>query len=156
MLACLIAQLLEAGKDRDRLLQILKSRHDDRALFADRGRNDVYLFATFKELIQGFDRPLIILLDALDECPEYRVVADYATKIAGGKVRVLSTGRPEVDYTFSNLPNTGTIKMAAFDDISKYITRKVEDDPALRAHRNSIIETAFRNSGGMFRYAGRF
>lgn len=156
MLACLIAQLLEVGKDRDRLLQILKSRHDDRAFFADRGRNGVHLFTTFEELIQGFDRPLIILFDALDECPEYTVVTNYATKLTGGKVRVFLTGRPEVDYIFSNLPNTATIKMAAFEDISKYITQKVEGDPALSSHRDSIIETAYRNSGGMFRYAAKF
>ena len=155
MLACLIAQLLDHGHELDRFIGILKASVDSRAYYDDRGRTYDQLLATLRDLIAGYGKTIVIILDALDECPEHGIIAQLMPEIAGPNVRICLTGRVEVHELFSSMKSTVTVRMSVIEDIRKYITEKVEEDKALRMYREDIIKTANKNSKGMFRYAGR-
>jgi hypothetical protein len=174
MVASIIAQLIDAGVDRERLMRLLKLRVESRSHFANQAsepRDFKKLCATLIEMLRGYPTPTIIILDALDECSDPSAVSCHLlqpsvnpTSIAhmmllpATNVRIdvqfLLTGRPVVHDIFASLPNVSTIDMEVNDDIRKFVTETVADNDSLQRHKDKIIATIYENSAGMFRYAG--
>ncbi|PVF92433.1 hypothetical protein CPB86DRAFT_829994 [Serendipita vermifera] len=173
MVASIIAQLINSKIDTERLMRILKLRVESTSYFtkqADQLRDIKKLSATLIEMLRGFPMPVVILLDALDECTDPLSVvkqlmepAANPSSIAGLMlmpsigteipVRFVLTGRPNVHDMFSSLPFVATIDMDVNEDIRKFINKEVENNESLRQHESQIIATIYENSQGMFRYA---
>jgi hypothetical protein len=176
MVASIIAQLIKTEMDTERLMRILKLRVRSTSCFTngpDEARDMEALCATLIEMVQGFPVPIVILLDALDECTDPSSVVRYllgptlnSSSIADlmlmptiGEeihVRFLLTGRPHVHDTFAHLPYMSTIDMDVNDDIRKFVHEQVANNKGLRRHASDIIATINENSQGMFRYAGTY
>jgi hypothetical protein len=176
MITSIIAQLIRTEMDTERLMRILKLRVRSNSYFANEmneARDMGTLCATLIEMILGFPMPIVILLDALDECTDPSSVARHLleptmnlSSIAGlmlmptiGKklnLKFVLTGRPNVHDTFAQLPYVSTIDMDVNDDIRKFVREKVADNEGLRRHASDIIATIYENSQGMFRYAGKY
>jgi hypothetical protein len=176
MVASIIAQLINSEIDKERLMRILKLRVQSSSYFTSKGtesRDLGKLCATLVEMLHGFPVPVIILLDALDECTDPASVVRHLleptknpSSIAHmmlmptiGKeihVRFLLTGRPNVHEVFASLPYVSTVDMEVNDDIRKFVNEKVADNESLRRHESQIVATIYENSQGMFRYAGEY
>jgi hypothetical protein len=175
MIASIIAQLINSEIDKERLMRILKLRVQSSSYFTSKGtesRDLGKLGATLLEMLQGFPVPVVILLDALDECTDPGSVVRHLIEPANNPssiapvmlmpnmgqeihVRFLLTGRPNVHDVFGTLPYVSTIDMDVNDDIRKFINEKVADHESLRRHESQIVATVYENSQGMFRYAGK-
>ncbi|PVF93059.1 hypothetical protein CPB86DRAFT_801526 [Serendipita vermifera] len=172
MVASIIAQLIKSEIDKERLMRILKLRVQSGSYFTstlNESRDLGELSATLLEMLSGFPVPVIILLDALDECTDpssvvHRLLdpAKDPSSIAHmmllpslGELHVqfLLTGRPNVHDIFAPLPYVSTIDMEVNEDIRKFVNEKVAGNESLRRHENQIIATIYENSQGMFRYA---
>jgi hypothetical protein len=173
MVASIIAQLMNSGIDQERLMRILKLRVQSSSYFMNKGtenRDLGKLCATLIEMLRGFPTPVVILLDALDECTDPSSIvlplleaSKSLSSIAhmmlmpniGEEVHVrfLLTGRPNVHDTFTTLP---TIDMDVNDDIRRFVKQEVAENESLHRHESRIIATIYENSQGMFRYAGRY
>jgi hypothetical protein len=174
MVASLIAQLIGAEQDKQRLMRILKLRMQFSSCFTNQAnelRNFDTLCTTFLEMVQGFPRPVIVLLDALDECVDPSSIIHHLlgpaskpesitsemllpTLKSNIPIRFVLTGRPNVHDIFAPLPYVTTINMDASEDIRKFVKEKVVDNESLHQHEDHIIATIAENSQGMFRYAG--
>ncbi|KAF8242724.1 hypothetical protein K440DRAFT_564475, partial [Wilcoxina mikolae CBS 423.85] len=175
MVSSIIAQLIKSGVDRERLMRLLKLRMESKSYFTNQEsepRDFKKLCATLIEMLRGFPKPTIIILDALDECSDPSEVSRHLlqpsvnpTSIAhmmllpatNDKINVqfLLTGRPNVHDIFARLPDVSTIHMEVNDDIRKFVTEKVANNESLERHKEDIIATIYENSAGMFRYAGK-
>jgi hypothetical protein len=176
MVASVIAQLIRTEMDTERLMRILKMRVRSSSYFTNEmneAREVDILGATLIEMLQGFPIPVVILLDALDECTDptsvirhllepvtnpSSIVDMLSMPSIGEELRVqfVLTGRPNVHDIFSTLPYISTIDMDVNEDIRKFINEKVADNESLRRHEGEIIATIYENSQGMFRYAGEY
>lgn len=154
MLACLAAQLLAKGRDVERLREVLKTYIDARAQYEDRGRTFQHLSLALRDLIAGYPLPLVILLDALDECAVPQDAATFISSLAGPQARFILCGRPVVRENFANLPGASTIRMNSESDIALYITSCLADAEEISRFKEDIIDIAIDKSHGMFRYAG--
>jgi hypothetical protein len=175
MVASIIAQLIRTEIDTERLMRILKLRVRSTSYFTNEmneARDMRTLCATLIEMVQGFPMPIVILLDALDECTDPSSVvrylleptvnpssiADIMLMPAIGEeihIKFALTGRPNVHDIFAQLPYVSTIDMDVNDDIRKFVNEKVADNEGLRPHASLINATIYENSQGMFRYAGQ-
>jgi hypothetical protein len=175
MAASIIAQLIKTDLDTERLMRILKLRVRSSSFFTNEmneSRDFDALCATLIEMVQGFPMPIIVLLDALDECTDPASVVRHLLEPAinpssiadmmmmpniGEEVhlRFLLTGRPNVHELFSPLSYVATIDMEVNEDIRKFVTERVADNEGLRRHAGKIVATIYENSQGMFRYAGK-
>jgi hypothetical protein len=176
MIASIIAQLINSKIDKDRLMRLLKLRIEFTSYFTNKAtesREFGRLCATLLEMLRGFPTPVIVLLDALDECSDPPAVVRHLLEPAGNlasiadmmmmpnipedmHVRFLLTGRPNVHDIFAPLPYMSTIDMDVNADIRKFVNEKVADNESLRGHESDIIATIYENSQGMFRYAGMY
>jgi hypothetical protein len=176
MVASIIAQLINSEIDKERLMRILKLRVQSSSYFASKAtesRELGQLSATLLEMLRGFPIPVIILLDALDECVDPSAVVRHLLEPAKNPssithmmlmpnigeeihVRFLLTGRPNVHDIFAHLPYVSTIDMEVNEDIRKFINERVADNEGLRPHESQIVATIYENSQGMFRYAGMY
>jgi hypothetical protein len=176
MISSIIAQLINSKIDKDRLMRLLKLRIECSSHFMSKAtepREFGKLCATFLEMLRGFPVPVIVLLDALDECSDPSSIMRHLLEPAkkpssithmmlmpsiGEEIRVqfLLIGRPNVHDIFASLPYVSTIDMDVNADIRKFINEKVADNEGLRRHESEIIATIYENSQGMFRYAGRY
>ncbi|PVF91343.1 hypothetical protein CPB86DRAFT_802887 [Serendipita vermifera] len=176
MVASIIAQLINSEIDKERLMCILKLRVQSSSYFTSKlneSRDFGQLSATLLEMLRGFPIPVIILLDALDECTDpssvVRHLLDPAKNLPsiahmmlllnlgeGLQVQFLLTGRPNVHDIFASLPYVSTIDMEVNEDIRKFVNEKVAGNESLRRHESQIIATIYENSQGMFRYAGMY
>ncbi|CAG8690962.1 13690_t:CDS:2, partial [Acaulospora colombiana] len=176
MVASIIAQLINSEIDKERLMRILKLRVQSSSYFTSKlneSRDLGQLSATLLEMLQGFPMPVIILLDALDECTEPSSVVRHLLEPAKNPssivhlmsmpslgeeihVRFLLTGRPNVHDIFASLPYVSTIDMEVNEDIRKFVNEQVAGNESLRRHESQIIATIYENSQGMFRYAGMY
>jgi hypothetical protein len=174
MVASIIAQLIDSKIDKDRLMRILKLRVESSSNFTSKlaePRDFSKLCATLLEMLRGFPMPVIVLMDALDECSDPSGVVRHLLEPANNpssiarlmlmpnmgediQVRFLLTGRPNVHDIFAYLPYVSTIDMEVNDDIRKFVNEKVADNEGLRRHEGQIVATIYENSQGMFRYAG--
>ncbi|PVF92909.1 hypothetical protein CPB86DRAFT_877537 [Serendipita vermifera] len=173
MVASIIAQLINSEIDKERLMRILKLRVQSSSYFTskvDESRDLGQLSATLLEMLRGFPMPVILLLDALDECTEpwsvVRHLLDPARDLSSIahmmllpslgeelQVQFLLTGRPNVHDIFASLPYVSTIDMEVNEDIRKFVNEQVAGNESLRRHESQIIATIYENSQGMFRYA---
>jgi hypothetical protein len=176
MVASIIAQLMDSGLDKERLMRILKFRVQSSSYFMNNGteaRDMGKLCATLLEMLRGFPIPVIILLDALDECTDPSIIVRHLLEAAknpssiahimlmpnigeGIHVHFLLTGRPNVHDTFATLSYVSTLDMDVDDDIRKFVKKEVAENESLHRHEGQIIATIYENSQGMFRYAGRY
>jgi hypothetical protein len=176
MVASIIAQLIDSKIDKERLMRLLKLHVESSSNFTNKvtePRDLGKLSSTLLEMLRGFPTPVIILLDALDECSDPQVVARHLLEPAGNlasiahlmmmpnigediHVRFLLTGRPNVHDIFAPLSYVSTIDMDVNADIRKFVNEKVADNESLRGHEIDIIATIYENSQGMFRYAGMY
>jgi hypothetical protein len=176
MVASIVAQLINSEIDKERLMRTLKLCVQSSSYFMNKAtepRDLRKLCAMLLEMIRGFPKPVIILLDALDECSDPSGVVRHLLGPArnpstiahmmsvpsiGGEipVRFILTGRPNVHDVFAPLPYVSTINMNVDEDIRKYVNEKVMDNEGLRPHEAQIIATIYENSQGMFRYAGMY
>jgi hypothetical protein len=175
MVASVIAQLIRTGIDKERLMRILKLQVQFNSYFTNQAnelRNFDTLCTTLLEMVQGFPIPVIVLLDALDECtdpsgiirhllepslkPDSIADAMMLPTIGGNiPIRFILTGRPNVHNIFASLSYMSTIGMDVNEDIRKFVKEKVADDERLRRHEDHIMATILMNSQGMFHYAGK-
>jgi hypothetical protein len=175
MVASIIAQLIKTEMDTERLMRILKLHVRSTSYFTNEmneSRDMRTLCATLIEMVQGFPVPIVVLLDALDECTDPSSVAQCLleptidpSSIADMMLmptireelhlKFILTGRPNVHDIFAQLPYVSTIDMEVNDDIRKFVHEKVADNEGLRRHASDIIATIYENSQGMFRYAGK-
>jgi hypothetical protein len=176
MIASIMAQLINSKIDKERLMRLLKLRIEFSSHFTNKAtesREFGRLCATFLEMLRGFPTPVIVLLDALDECSDPAAVARHLLEPAGNlasiasmmmmpnigeetHIRFLLTGRPNVHDFFAPLPYVSTIDMDVNADIRKFVNEKVADNEGLRRHESEIVATIYENSQGMFRYAGMY
>jgi hypothetical protein len=176
MIASIIAQLINSKIDNERLMRLLKLRIEFTSYFTNKAtesREFGRLCATLLEMLRGFPTPVIVLLDALDECSDPPSVVHHLLEPARNlasiadmmlmpnipedmHVRFLLTGRPNVHDIFAPLPYMSTIDMDVNADIRKFVGEKVADNESLRRHESDIIATIYENSQGMFRYAGMY
>jgi hypothetical protein len=160
--------------DTERLMRILKLRVRSSSYFTsemNEARDFDTLCSTLIEMVQGFPIPVVVLLDALDECIDPASIARHLLEPsknpssiahmmlmpsvgADVPIRFLLTGRPNVQEFFVSLPFLSTLDMDVNDDIRKFVKEKVADNESLRYHENQIVATIYENSQGMFRYAG--
>ena len=162
MVTSLIGQLigLSSPATRGTLIVYLQKyirTHQTPFQAAEHVPDEEKLWELLRAMTKISDKPVVVLLDALDECMK----AD-ATSVAQNiqhpdleMVRFFLTGRPLVRPIFRNIP-ISVVAMDVRDDIDRFITEKLEEEKygSLRAHRDSIIRTICQNSDGMFRYAG--
>ncbi|PVF92910.1 hypothetical protein CPB86DRAFT_145103 [Serendipita vermifera] len=173
MVARIIAQLIDSDIDKERLMRVLKLRVQSSLHFTNKAtesREFEKLCAALIEMLRGFPMPVIIVLDALDECSDPSSVprhllepANNPSSIAhmmlmpdtGEKIQVqfLLTGRPNVHDIFAPLRYVSTLDMDVNEDIRKFINEKVADNEGLRRHESQIVATIYENTQGMFRYA---
>jgi hypothetical protein len=176
MVASIIAQLINSKIDKERLMRLLKLRVESSSNFTNKVaefRDLEQLSATLLEMLRGFPTPVIILLDALDECSDPQVVVRHLLEPAGNlalvvhlmmmpnigeevHLRFLLTGRPNVHDIFASLSYVSTIDMDVNADIRKFVNEKVADNESLQRHESDIVATIYENSQGMFRYAGMY
>jgi hypothetical protein len=174
MVASIIAQLINSEIDKERLMRILKLRVQSTSYFTNKAtesRDLRTVCVTLLEMLRGFPVPVIILLDALDECTDPDSVVHHLLDPAKNPssiarmmlmpnigeeihVRFLLTGRPNVHEIFASLPYVSTVDMEVNEDIRKFVNEKVADNESLRRHESQIVATIYENSQGMFRYAG--
>ncbi|PVF92064.1 hypothetical protein CPB86DRAFT_878135 [Serendipita vermifera] len=173
MVASIIAQLINSKIDTERLMRILKLRVESTSYFTkekDQLRDIKKLSATLIEMLRGFPMPVVVLLDALDECTDPSSVVKQLMEPATNPssiaslmlmpsigtdipVRFVLTGRPNVHEVFAPLPYVATIDMDVNEDIRKFISKEVATNESLRQHESQIIATIYENSQGRFRYA---
>jgi hypothetical protein len=175
MVASIIAQLIKTEMDTERLMRILKLHVRSTSYFTNEmneSRDIRTLCAMLVEMVQGFPVPIVVLLDALDECTDPpnvaqcllqptidpSSIADMMLMPTIGEelhLKFILTGRPNVHDIFAQLPYFSTIDMEVNDDIRKFVNETVADNEGLRRHASDIIATIYENSQGMFRYAGK-
>jgi hypothetical protein len=156
MAASLVAQLIRSGGEHPELMGVVRASAEASIYFEGGGRDFKRLWATFVDMLRIYPTKVIVILDALDECGDCGVVSQSILQRMLGDigVRFLLTGRPEVHHHFHSHPSVSTIRMKVNDDISKFITEKLEHIECLRSHKAEILDTVHQNSAGMFRYAG--
>lgn len=111
------------------------------------------------ELVLDTQVPCIIVIDGLDESPNYQVVCDFLTSsVESGKhaLKVFISSRPEVDLRrrlakFQEIP---VPEDAIQDDIGRYIAFRIENDVRLRRISQTMkdhVERELRlDSHGMY------
>ncbi len=91
----------------------------------------------FVRLLIGMDRSAVIVVDGLDESPDYAVVADFLTSAVMSKrypLRVFVSSRPEVDLRrrFSLFQELDMPESAIERDVGVYIKTRIDFDARLR------------------------
>ncbi|EXJ88045.1 hypothetical protein A1O1_04972 [Capronia coronata CBS 617.96] len=113
------------------------------------------------QIVLDGSRAAVILIDGLDESPDYPPVCDFLTStVAAGQspLRVFISSRPEVDLqrrlrSFQHIP---VPEYAVEEDISVYIKTRIHTDPRLRRMsekmKDYVEQTLRLGSHGMFRW----
>jgi hypothetical protein len=111
------------------------------------------LWGMFTTMLQAVPFKVMVILDALDECDDCSTVTKHLTQAVGA--RFLATSRPEqhISEELENSPVVSAVEMDVANDITNFITKKIEDHPTLQRFKDDIIVSVEQNSGGMFRYA---
>lgn len=154
MVASLIEQLFRNAENVDlkRFFDLIKPLYD-RIGSSLCSESEEDLWKLLSEMLATFSRPVIVLLDALDECINPNTVITHLRSITS---RSLVTSRPEPDIceAFKTCPPEYSVMMDVGPDIVKYINSAVRNDRRLQLHRDAIISKVNQTADGMFRYAG--
>lgn len=154
IVASLVEQLFRNADNVDlkRLFDLIKPLYDRiGSSLCSEAEED--LWKLLSEMIATFSRPVIVLLDALDECINPNTVI---TRLRSINSRSLVTSRPEPDIceAFRTCPPEYSVMMDAGPDIVEFINSAVRNDLRLQPHRDAIISKVSQTADGMFRYAG--
>ncbi|KAF7369563.1 ANK-REP-REGION domain-containing protein [Mycena venus] len=112
------------------------------------------LSLSLKEFSQVF-----IIVDAMDECPEFpREILLKQLAAMGSNVNLLITSRPNISPESSSFPNFETLDiLAAPGDIQVYINAQIESSPHLSKHirrkpelQEEILTKVIDTADGMF------
>ncbi|RPA72522.1 hypothetical protein BJ508DRAFT_381521 [Ascobolus immersus RN42] len=172
MLASLIAQVLRSRVDIQRCMSLLRPLVEESAFFtgsASTARNVENLQLSLLEMLREFPMRVNIVLDALDECEDPQLVADFVklsldpTQISrkatspsimyGNSTKMILTGRHVVGHLFEYLPTFSVVDMEVNEDISKYVRFEAQNFPKFQKFQDLIITKILESSSGMFRYA---
>ena len=150
----LIDQLIERNPLQS-LLEILKVAREKHAK-SEKCTNFSVLWNIFVAMVQEFPTPIVVVVDALDECLISRqAFLEELASFPSGKVQFFLTSRKEHDIEgiLDRCPNLAKRPMDAEADIEKFVIQRVEHLPRLHSFKTQIIQAVTKNSSGMFRYA---
>ena len=150
----LIYQLINQNP-LESLLEILK---EAREKHAKSGKFRV-LWDIFVAMAQRFPTPIVVVVDALDEClVDRKEFLEGLMSYPDAKVRFFLTSRNEldIDNVLGCCPSIAKHSMDVEADIEKFVIQRVEELPRLRGFKTKVIQAVIKNSGGMFRYAALF
>ena len=154
IVSTLIDQLIDRNPLQS-LLDILKVAREKHAK-SKKCTNFGVLWEIFVAMAQEFPTPIVVIVDALDECLVSRkVFLEGLVSFPGNKVRFFLTSRKELDIEniLGRCPNVAKRSMNVEADIEKFVIQRVEQLPRLHNFKTQIIRTVTKNSSGMFRYA---
>ena len=150
----LIDQLIERNPLQS-LLEILKVAREKHAK-SEKCANFRVLWDIFVAMVQEFPTPIVVIVDALDECLISRqAFLEELALFPSGKVQFFLTSRKEhdIESILERCPNLAKHPMDAEADIEKFVIQRVEQLPRLHSFKTQIIQAVTKNSSGMFRYA---
>ncbi|OAP56492.1 hypothetical protein AYL99_09671 [Fonsecaea erecta] len=116
---------------------------------------------SFLQLLLSIANLATIVIDGLDESPDYSVVGDFLTStVRSGKypLRVFISSRPEMELRryFLGFQDIPIPEEAVERDISVYIKMRINSDPRLRRMSDNMkgfVEMTLRtDANGMFRW----
>jgi hypothetical protein len=150
----LIDQLIEQYRLRS-LFEILREAHE---IFAKSNKctNFEVLWNIFIAMAEAFPTPIIVIVDALDECLIDRTMfLERLLASTDGKIRFFLTSREEPDIcaVLSQHSDIADRSMNVEADIEKFVIQRVEQLPRLHEFKTQVIREVTKNSAGMFRYA---
>ena len=150
----LIDQLIERNPLQSLLeiLRVARGKHAKSKKCANFG----VLWEIFVAMAQEFPTPIVVIVDALDECLVSRkAFLEGLVSFPGDKVRFFLTSRKELDIEniLGRCPSVAKRPMDVEADIEKFVIQRVEQFPRLHNFRVQIIQAVTRSSSGMFRYA---
>ena len=150
----LIDQLIERNPLQP-LLEILKEARKRHAK-SEKCTNFRVLWDLFVAMARGFPTPIVVVVDALDECLiDRKEFLEALVSFSDTKVRFLLTSRNEleIDSVLGCCPSVAKHSMDVEADIEKFVIQRVEELPRLHGFKTQVIHAVTKNSGGMFRYA---
>ena len=136
------------------LRKILRAAREEHAK-SEKCTNFRVLWDIFVAMAQEFPTPIVVIVDALDECLISRkAFLEGVVSFPSGKVRFFLTSRKELDIeaTLDKCTSIAKRPMDVEADIEKFVIQRVEQLPRLHNFKAQIIQ-AVMNSSGMFRYA---
>ena len=150
----LIDQLIEQSP-LPSLLEILKEARKKHAK-SEKCNNFGVLWDIFVAMTQGFPAPIVVAVDALDEClVDRKAFLESLVSFPDAKVRFFLTSRNEfdIDRVLGRDPRVAKRPMDVEADIERFVIQRVEQLPRLHNFKAQIIRAVTRSSSGMFRYA---
>ena len=137
----LINQLIERNP-LPSLLKILKAAREEHAK-SEKCTNFSVLWDIFVTMAQEFPTPIVVIVDALDECLiSRRAFLEGLVTFPSGKVRFFLTSRKELDIeaTLDKCPSIAKRTMDAEADIEKFVIQRVEQLPRLHNFKTKTIQ----------------
>ena len=153
----LIDQLIERNR-LESLLEILKEARKKHAK-SEKCTSFGVLWDIFVAMTQGFPTPIIVVVDALDECLiERKAFLEALISFPHDRVRFFLTSRNEldIDNTLGQDPRVVKRPMDVEADIERFVLQRVEQLPRLHNFKTQVIQAVLKHSAGMFRYAELF
>lgn len=156
VMANLIDQLVDSRETKP-LVEILKKARQTSNV--DRCSNFQTLWGVFVQMIEEFPLPVLVVVDALDECAEPEDLINRVLRLGGTKkARFCLTSRPlhEISTLFNQgHVHTPSIEMRVSDEtIRHYLSLQIEKNfTRLGPFKEEITTKVPGNAGGMFRYA---
>ena len=150
----LIDQLIERNPLQS-LFEILKQARKKHAK-SEKCTNFGVLWDIFVTMVQEFPTPIVVVVDALDECLVDRIAfLEGLVSFPNDKVRFFLTSRnePDIDSVLGPGPGVAKRPMDVEADIEKFVTQRVEQLPRLQNFKAQVIQAVTEHSAGMFRYA---
>ena len=150
----LVDQLIERNPLQS-LLEILKAARKKHAK-SEKCTNFGVLWDMFVAMARGFPIPIVVVVDALDECLiDRRAFLEALVSFSDTKVRFLLTSRnePDINNVLGCSQSIAKHSMDVEADIEKFVIQRVEQLPRLHGFKSEVIQKVTKNSGGMFRYA---
>ena len=154
ILSNLIDQLIERNPLQS-LFEILKQARKTHAK-SENCTNFGVLWDIFVTMAQAFPTPIIVVVDALDEClVDRKALLEGLVSFPDAKVRFFLTSRNELDIdgTLGRSPGVAKRPMDAEADIEKFVIQRVEQLPRLHNFKPQVVQAVMKYSAGMFRYA---
>ena len=150
----LIDQLIERNPLQS-LFEILKQARKTHAK-SEKCTNFGVLWDIFVAMVQEFPTPIVVVVDALDEClVDTKAFLEGLVSFPDAKVRFFLTSRNELDIdgVLGRGPNVAKRPMDVEADIEEFVIQRVEQLPRLHNFKAQVIQAVTKSSAGMFRYA---
>ena len=150
----LIDQLIERNPLQS-LLKILKEAREKYAK-SEKCTNFEVLWDIFVAMVQEFPTPIVVVVDALDEClVDRKAFLECLVSFPDNRVRFFLTSRNEhnIDDILGQSPRVAKRPMDVEADIERFVIQRVEQLPRLHSFKSQVIQAVTKYSAGMFRYA---